>query len=679
LNQSAAKRLHILALSVLLAACASSQTYNEGNALLDAGQTEQGLARLEQAVREDPHNAQYRITLLSRKTGLVNSLNALADAQRAQGGDAAAAQADSLYQQALAIDPNNAIARQGQTALAQERRYRQTVAEAEALVRRGGDASLAAAMELLRPVLQERPEQREALRLKARIAGEQGRQKPAGRLAAAYRKPVTLEFRDAPLRSVFDFIGKVSGLNFAFDKEVDPGLRATISVRDASIEEAISMLLGSNQLEQSVTGDRSITIYPNTAQKVKDYQQLVVRTFFITNADVKQVAFTLKTLLKARDIVTDERVGIIIMRDTPELIRMAERIIAVQDVADPEVVLEVEVLEVKRTRLQELGVRWPEQAKLSVGSAASSIGGLKLADLRRVSSETTNLELGSVVINALKTDTDSNILANPRIRVRNKDKAKVLIGDRVPVITVTTNNGVSSDSVNYIDVGLKLDVEPNVYLDDEVAIKVNLEVSNVVKDVTSKSGTQAYQIGTRSASTVLRLRDGETQMLAGLISDEDRSTGNKVPGIGELPMLNRLFGSQKDDRSRSEIVLSITPRLVRAIRRPELSEAEFLSGTESNIGGRGPIAGISDSGGGGSGAAGYMPSARFGAGDASASRGAGGVPSALQPPSEPVPPSPRNSPMTGGDDSQGGAFAQPSSSAKPEPVGPVPNAPKKGQ
>ncbi|KQW89306.1 general secretion pathway protein GspD [Massilia sp. Root418] len=672
MNHAAVNRLHILGLSVLLAACAGTRTYSEGTALLDAGHTEQGLAKLEQALREDPHNAQYRITLLNRKAGLVHSLIARADAQRAQGSDAGAVQADSLYQQALAIDPNNTIARQGQAALAQDRRYRQAVAEADALAQRGGEANLSAAQELLRPVLQERPNQRDALRLKARIAEEQARRKPAGRLAAAYRKPVTLEFRDAPLRSVFDFIGKVSGLNFAFDKEVDPALRATISVRDASIEEAIAMLLSSNQLEQSVTGERAITIYPSTAQKLKDYQQLVVRTFFITNADVKQVAFTLKTLLKARDIVTDERVGIIIMRDTPELIRMAERIIAVQDVADPEVVLEVEVLEVKRTRLQELGIRWPEQAKLSLAGAAGSIGGLKLADLRRVSSETTNLELGSVVVNALKTDTDSNILANPRIRVRNKDKAKVLIGDRVPVITVTTNNGVSSDSVNYIDVGLKLDVEPNVYLDDEVAIKVNLEVSNVVKDVTSKSGTQAYQIGTRSASTVLRLRDGETQMLAGLISDEDRSTGNKVPGIGELPMLNRLFGSQKDDRSRSEIVLSITPRLVRAIRRPELSEAEFLSGTESNIGGRGPLAGGGDGGTGNGGGAG-APAGSY------APAGAGASPDALQAPTAPAAPLPRNSPMTGGEDSQGGAFAQPSSAAKPEPAGPLPNVPKKGQ
>ncbi len=403
---------------------------------------------------------------------------------------------------------------------------------------------------------------------------------------------MTLEFRDAPLRSVFDFLGKVSGLNFVFDKEVDPALRATISVRDTSIEEAIAMLLGANQLEQSVTSDKSITIYPNTPQKVKDYQQLVVRTFFLANADVKTVAFSIKTLLKAKDVVTDERLGIIMLRDTPEMVRMAERIINVQDLADPEVMLEVEVLEVKRTRLMELGIRWPDQASLTLaGTAANGLGGLKVADLRRINGENINLGIGGVTLNANKTDSDSNILANPRIRVRNKEKAKILIGDRVPVITVTTNNGVSSDSVNYIDVGLKLDVEPNVYLDDEVAIKVNLEVSNVVKEVISKTGTQAYQIGTRSASTVLRLKDGETQVLAGLISDEDRGTANKVPGVGELPVLNRLFGSQKDDAMRSEIVLSITPRLLRSIRRPDLMTAEFNSGTEAAVGGRGSVGG----------------------------------------------------------------------------------------
>jgi general secretion pathway protein D len=584
--------LTLLPVLSLLAACAGNQAYNDGQAMLGAGRTEQGLALLEQAAQAEPTNAKYRIAVTSGRMRALNKLNGAAEALRQQGK---LPEAQALYQQALALDASNDVAQRGLAGVAQDERHRKLVQEAQASYQRGGEANIAQAQEALRQVLQERPAQREALALKGRIGDAQAKARPAGgKLAAAYRKPVTLEFRDASLRSVFDLLSKVSGLNFVFDKEVDPALRATISVRDTSIEEAIAMLLGANQLEQSVTSDKSITIYPNTPQKVKDYQQLVVRTFFLANADVKTVAFSIKTLLKAKDVVTDERLGIIMLRDTPEMVRMAERIINVQDLADPEVMLEVEVLEVKRTRLMELGVRWPDQANLTLAGVAGStggLGGLKVADLHRINGDNINLGIGGVTLNANKTDSDSNILANPRIRVRNKEKAKILIGDRVPVITVTTNNGVSSDSVNYIDVGLKLDVEPNVYLDDEVAIKINLEVSNVVKEVISKTGTQAYQIGTRSASTVLRLKDGETQVLAGLISDEDRGTANKVPGVGELPVLNRLFGSQKDDAMRSEIVLSITPRLLRSIRRPDLTTAEFNSGTETSVGGRASVGG----------------------------------------------------------------------------------------
>ncbi|MES2128098.1 MAG: hypothetical protein V4463_12560 [Pseudomonadota bacterium] len=571
-------KIHYLALALLLSACAGPQTYKEGMALLDQGKIEPGLAKLEEASRQDPANAEYRIGLLTRKAGIVSVLNVRAEQARQQGK---ADEAEALWKQVLAVDPNNQVAQVALANQLQERRHRQMVQEADATYRKGDGAQ---ALDLLRVVLQERPNQRDALNLKDRINDEQARAKGgSGRLAAAYRKPVTLEFRDAPLRSVFDFIGKVSGLNFVFDRDVDPNIRATISVRDTSIEDAIGLLLNANQLEQSVTNEKSVMIFPNTPQKLKDYQQLVVRSFFITNSDAKTVAYSLKTLLKARDVVTDDRLGIIMMRDTPDMIRMAERIIAVQDLADPEVMLEVEVLEIKRTRLMELGVSWPDSATLSLGGSGA-LTPLKLADLRHINGNTINLNVGSVGINANKTDTDSNILANPRIRVRNKEKAKILIGDRVPVITVTTNNGVSSDSVNYVDVGLKLDVEPNIYLDDEVAIKINLEVSNVVKEVTSKSGTTAYQIGTRNATTVLRLKDGETQVLAGLISDEDHRNANKVPGVGELPVLSRLFGSQKDDSSRSEIVLSITPRLMRSVRRPDLMTAQFESGTESNIG-----------------------------------------------------------------------------------------------
>lgn len=298
---------------------------------------------------------------------------------------------------------------------------------------------------------------------------------------------------------------------------------------------------------------------------------------------MKAISNSIKTIVKTKDVVIDERLGVIVMRDTPEAIRMAERIVALQDLGDSEVMLEVEILEVKRSRLLELGVQWPNKLTLSpltVGSAP-----VTLDDLRRLSGARLGAAVGSVVINADQQDQDGNILANPRIRVRNKDKAKIQIGDKVPVITTTsTSTGFISDSVAYVDVGLKLEVEPSIYLDDEVAIKINLEVSNLVREIVSRNGTMAYQIGTRGASTTLRLKDGETQILAGLISEEDRSTGNRVPLVGDLPIAGRLFGSQKDDNQRSEILLSITPHIVRTIGRPDMLDAEFESGTESSIG-----------------------------------------------------------------------------------------------
>ncbi|MDQ1817088.1 secretin and TonB N-terminal domain-containing protein [Massilia sp. CCM 9210] len=660
MNHTLAKKLagtplRMLALAVALSACAGPQTFKEGKALLEQGHIEQGLAKLEEAVRQEPGNAEYRIGLLNRKASIVNAFNGRAEQLRQQGNFA---EAEKLSAQVLAIDPANTVAQQGMQAIALEQRHKEMVAGAEASWRRAGEADLAQALDALRVVLQERPNQRDALALKSRIADEQAKKGAgSGKLAAAYRKPVTLEFRDAPVRSVFDFLGKVSGLNFVFDRDVDPALRTTISVRNTSLEEAIRMLLSANQLEQTVTGERAITIYPNTVQKVKDYQQLVVRSFYLTNADAKTVSFSIKTLLKAKDIVTDDRLGIIMMRDTPDMIRMAERIIAMQDMADPEVMLEVEVLEVKRTRLMELGIRWPDKATLSLASGGDSLSPLTVASLGGINRGRINVAIGSATINANQVDTDGNILANPRIRVRNKEKAKIHIGDRVPVITVTTNNGVSSESVNYLDVGLKLDVEPNVNLDDEVAIKINLEVSTVVKEIISKLGTQAYQIGARTAGTVLRLKDGETQVLAGLISDEDRRSADKLPGFGDLPVLKRLFGSQKDDTSRSEIVLSITPRILRGLRRPDLMTAQFDSGTESNVGGRGPGPG------GGSAAAGAQPAVQ-----------APEAPPQAQP-AQPSQPEAVPSPMTGGDE----AAPQPPAADSPAGTGKPPgtDAPRK--
>lgn len=566
---------------VLVVGCAGQRAYREGQTLLAEGKSEQGLAKLEEATKLDPTNAEYRIAFAYRRATIINQLITKAEAARRDGR---LSEAEKGYRQVQVFDPENSMAKQGMEALVKERRHQLALVEVDELLKKGTLPDLEQALDKLRPVLSENPNHKAALNLKARVEEARAKKmRPDVKLAAIFRKPISLEFRDAPLKSVLEVVSKVSGLNFFYDKDIRPDLKATVFAKNTTIEDALRLLLVTNQLEQKILSENSILIYPNTPQKLKDYQTLAVRSFYLTNADVKAVSNSIKTLVKSKDIVTDERLGIIMIRDTPDAIRMAERIVNLQDLSDPEVMLEVEIMEIKRSRLLELGVQWPSQLAL----APLQIGGvpLTLEDLKHLTSSTTQATIGSMTINANKEDQDANILANPRIRVRNKDKAKIQIGDRVPAITTTsTSTGFVSESVNYIDVGLKLEVEPNIYLDDEVAIKVNLEVSNLVREVLSKSGTLSYQIGTRGASTVLRLRDGETQILAGLISDEERTTANKIPGVGELPVAGRLFGSQKDDNQRSEILLSITPRVVRSIHRPDMLDAEFDSGTESSVG-----------------------------------------------------------------------------------------------
>ncbi|HEY5801033.1 MAG TPA: secretin N-terminal domain-containing protein, partial [Burkholderiaceae bacterium] len=312
-------------------------------------------------------------------------------------------------------------------------------------------------------------------------------------------------------------------------------------------------------------------------------------TFFLTNADAKAVVATLKGILKTRDVVADEKLNLVIMRDSAEVVAQAEKLVALQDMPEPEVMLEVEILEIKRTRLLELGIRWPSSLKLTpLIPETLEAGNLTLDELRRQSSRTIGAEIGPVTINARKDDTDVNLLANPRIRARNHEKAKIFIGERVPNITTTaTATGFVSESINYVDVGLTLNVEPTVYLDDDVAIKIGLEVNNIVSRLPTPSGSVAYQIGTRTASTVLRLKNGETQVLAGLINDEDRRSGNKIPLAGELPVVGRLFGSGSSDSTKTEIVLSITPRLIRNIERPSARMTEFRSGTDAGFRTRG--------------------------------------------------------------------------------------------
>jgi general secretion pathway protein D len=567
-----------LLLAVALAGCAGQLAYRDGNTLMAQDQVEAGLLKYQEALKAEPGNAEYRAAYVQARDRATQRFILDAERQLASGQPE---QAEQGWRRALALDPANERARAGLRALERNQRLDKVLAAASEHVAKG---EYDLAKQKLTALLAETPNNEKARKLLREVTEKTAPPAVETGLAKAYKQPITIEFRDAPLKQVFEVISRRSNLNFVFDKDVKTDQRTTVLLRNSTVEAAIYFLLLTNQLEQQVMDANTVLIYPNTAAKQKEYQEMTVKTFYLANADAKQVANTLKTILKTRDVVVDEKLNLLIVRDNPEAIRLAERVIATQDMPEAEVMLEVEILEVKRSTLMNLGVQWP--TSIGINPIADAAGQLTVNELRNLNSDRILLSGISGAININKTDTDSNLLANPRIRVRNKQKANVVIGDKLPVVTPTVSGGVggfASESVTYVDVGLKLSVEPTIYLNDEIAIKVELEVSNLVSTLTTKNGSTAYQLGTRQASTTLQLKDGENQVLAGLINNEQRGTGNKIPGAGDLPILGRLFGSQRDDNQKTEIVLSITPRLIRNVQRPEASASEFSAGTESSF------------------------------------------------------------------------------------------------
>ena len=579
------KFLPLMLSITLLAGCVQPavREFDEGNKLLAEGKTQSGLASIDLAIKDEPYNPQYKSVRYKEREAAVNKILVRADLARGNGQFESA---ENDYRKALELDQNNIRATNGIKEIQADRRRMSQLAEAKALFEKGDREG---AQSLLKPVLNENPFQHEALALQKRIDESVATLTALpSTLKLAIKKPITLEFQDTNIKEVFATISRVAGLNFVFDKDIKPDTKVTIFVKNTSIDEAIRLLLVTNQLEQEMLNETSVLIYPNTAAKNHDYQQLVVKSFYLANADVKKTLEMIKTILKTKDIFIDENLNLLIMRDTPEVIRLAEKLVAAQDLSVPEVVLDVEVLETSTDFASNLGMQLATQFSASLVGAAGTAGSFTLKDLQnRTSSfysfQTTNPAL---TLNLKKTDSDTKTLANPKIRVKDREKAKIHIGQRLPVLTTVSTAGVgSTETVNYLDVGLKLDVEPNIRLDDQVDMKVDLEVSSVVSTITSATtGSQVYELGTRNASTKLRLKDGETQILAGLLQNNETSAVNKIPGLGDVPLLGRLFSNDNSDKSKTELVLLITPHIVRNVTRPDAIYSEFPSGTENAIG-----------------------------------------------------------------------------------------------
>lgn len=557
-------------------------SFESAKQLIATGERDAGLAMLKELTALHQENAQYRNTLKAQQELQMAGLLKQAEKDLQQGDLSAA---ETNYQQILSIDTSNERALEGLAKLALSQNHTMMLTNAQAAFDK---EDMDTAQSIARSILAENAKHVEARILFEKIEKKNIEKTTAlPKIKSAFKKPITLELKNVPIKSVFEYIGKAGNINFSYDQELRDDLRTSLFVRDSPIEDVLEVILTTNQLGKKVLNENTLLIYP--IGRSQEYQEQFVRSFYLSNLDAKRAMNLIKTVVKSKDVYIDEKLNTLVIRDSAEAIQIAEKLINSQDLAAPEVMLEVEVMEINRRNLEELGIKYPTQVSVGVqgksagtdGAVTKTPGRLTLAELKNFNSGLGVFTITDPVLamNLLAQDTDTNLLANPKIRVKNRDKAKIHVGDKIPVLTSVANStGFVSQTVSYIDVGIKLDVEPTIMLQNQVSIKVGLEVSNVTDQVKTDSGVLAYTIGSRNANTTLQLKDGETQILAGLFRDDSQNITNKVPGLSSLPLIGRLFANKNNDKRKNEIVLLITPRILHNIAPANAVYTSFPSG-----------------------------------------------------------------------------------------------------
>lgn len=577
----------LITLAAISAGCAINNktfstrniAFSDGQKLIAEGKFESGLQKLEQAAREEPDNKEIRTVHIREREGVIARLLFDADNIRFSGDLDSAGKS---YQRVLNLSPFDERAKAGLEALESERRHIASVDAAKELLARD---DVPGAEAIIRAVLQENPQQSHARQLILQINALIARTEVTGlTLESAFKKPLSMEFKDADLKSVFEIMARTAGINFVFDKDIRQEIKISIFVRNNTIEDILNLILITNQLAYKVLNSNSLLIYPNTPAKQKDYQELVVRSFHVAHTDVKQMVAMVRGIVKAKDIYVNEQLNLFIMRDTLEAVRLVERLVTLNDMAEPEVMLDVVILEIARNNTFLLGPKLPQSVTFS---SIPGVAGAALLNQFGFDGLKSFSASSQAVIDFAQSLSNADILANPRIRVGNREKAKIHIGTKEPFFSANVQPGINSivtSTPTFIDLGIKLDVEPRIGLNNDVTMKITLEVSNKTGEAKGPGGATAPIVGTRNAETLLTLKDGETQVLAGLIDNRDTRAVSGLAGLLNIPGLDRLFGNQDIKRTKTEVVLLITPRIVRNIAKPTNQESEFHYGTASEAG-----------------------------------------------------------------------------------------------
>jgi general secretion pathway protein D len=401
----------------------------------------------------------------------------------------------------------------------------------------------------------------------------------------------SLVFRNASARDVFLAIGHFANVNVVFDPQFRDAT-VTVDLRNSLFEDALQSVTTSTRNFYRVTAPNTITVIPDVAAKRREYEEEIIRTFYLSNADVKETLDVLRLVVDNRRLSPVQGINAIAIKDTPEKIAAAAKVISAIDKARAEVVIDVELVEVDRTRLREFGLEIASPGTESGGIAGGvdvNRDGLTLRDLTRLSQADVFLTgVPGLFYRLLKNDTHTRVLANPQLRTSEGMTAQARFGERVPVPSVTfapiASGGVNQQpitSFSYEPIGVNIDLTPRLHHNDDVTLNVKVEVSSL--SGTGFNGLPTF--GNRSISTTIRLRDGETNMLAGLIRDDERRSMSGLSGLADLPLIGRLFARNHKETEQTDIILMLTPRIVRVLELTEVDLRPFRVGRDANSSG----------------------------------------------------------------------------------------------
>jgi general secretion pathway protein D len=577
-----------LLIVTLLASCGSYSAYRKAQTAETAKDWDVAVVEYERALEIDPGNRQFKVALdrARREASRVHfekGKSLRAAASEATGSDQLrlAQLAATEFQLTVKLDTTNQFAA----------------------------VELVKTVELINNINRATSERISIDEIKKRSKATGTKAAPP-QLNPASDEPISLTFsRDTPVKDIYRALGNAFGINILFDQAIKDD-RITIELRDVTAQQALERVMQAANHFYKTLDEKTIIVIPDNPQARRDYEDLVIQTFYLSNGNAEEVTNVVRTMIEARNVFPLKALNAITIRDTADKVRIAEKIIEANDKARAEVVVQVELVQLDLNRIRDIGFAITGPA---AGAATPVVTGAEnklvpftggtLGDIARVIGSMNDLRnnvtftIPTATYSLIKTAGNSELLANPELRISEGEKATLHIGQRIPVPVTTisgynpgtttpgtggTNLTVPYTSFQYQDVGIKVAMEPRVHHNREVTLKLTVEVSNQGTPV-KFAGQEQPTFATRTIESTIRLKDGETNFLAGLIQSNKIKSATKTPFLGDIPFLGRLFSQERNDETRTDLVLTMTPHIVRIPDITEEDVAPMWVGTGNNL------------------------------------------------------------------------------------------------